>query len=105
MVSSDLSKFCICGGKREVLRHSNSHSSGHEELIGIQQKQLEVRICNEPFPQYNYQLQLQSMMSLSLYITIWYLLYLSWISLGVKVIFPRDKTGSQTCSFNLGGGT
>ncbi|KAK9941143.1 hypothetical protein M0R45_017769 [Rubus argutus] len=41
MVSSDLSKFCICGGKREVLRHSNSHSSGHEELIGIQQKQLQ----------------------------------------------------------------
>ncbi|PRQ35013.1 putative minus-end-directed kinesin ATPase [Rosa chinensis] len=41
MLSSDLSKFCICGGKREALHHSISHSSDHEELIAIQQKQLE----------------------------------------------------------------
>ncbi|XP_050370920.1 kinesin-like protein KIN-14F [Argentina anserina] len=41
IVSSDLSKFCICGGKREAVYHSISHSSDHEELIKIQQKHLE----------------------------------------------------------------
>ena len=49
IVSSDLSNFCICGGKREAVHHSISHSSDHVELIEIQQKQLEVTICNAPF--------------------------------------------------------
>lgn len=43
LVSNDLSKFCICGGKGgEAVQRSSSHSSVHEELINIQQKQLEV---------------------------------------------------------------
>ncbi|KAM1115023.1 hypothetical protein TB2_038153 [Malus domestica] len=42
LVSNDLSNFCICGGKDgEAVRRSSSHSSVHEELINIQQKQLE----------------------------------------------------------------
>ncbi|XP_068339409.1 kinesin-like protein KIN-14F [Pyrus communis] len=42
LVSNDLSKFCICGGKGgEAVQRSSSHSSVHEELINIQQKQLE----------------------------------------------------------------
>ncbi|KAM0995681.1 hypothetical protein ACFX13_005833 [Malus domestica] len=42
LVSNDLSKFCICGGKSgEAVRRSSSHSTVHEELINIQQKQLE----------------------------------------------------------------
>ncbi|KAL6275368.1 hypothetical protein ACE6H2_018969 [Prunus campanulata] len=41
LVSNDLSKFCICGGRGEAAQHNKSHSSVHEELIDIQQKQLE----------------------------------------------------------------
>ncbi|KAH0997792.1 hypothetical protein GBA52_021656 [Prunus armeniaca] len=41
LVSNDLSKFCICGGRGEAVQHNTSHSSVHEELIDIQQKQLE----------------------------------------------------------------
>lgn len=42
LVSSDMSKFCICGGKSEVVQHIISPSSGYLELIEIQQKQLQV---------------------------------------------------------------
>lgn len=42
LVSSDMSKFCICGGKREVVRHIISPSSGYPEIIEIQQKQIQV---------------------------------------------------------------
>ncbi|XP_004296130.1 PREDICTED: kinesin-4-like [Fragaria vesca subsp. vesca] len=41
IVSSDLSNFCICGGKRDAVHPSISHSSDHEDLIKIQHKQLE----------------------------------------------------------------
>nr|XP_015880560.2 kinesin-like protein KIN-14F [Ziziphus jujuba var. spinosa] len=41
LASSDVSKFCICGGKREVVRHIISPSSGDREIIDIQQKHLQ----------------------------------------------------------------
>ena len=42
LASSDFSKFCICGGKRETIQHTVSSSSGHTEVIDLHQKQLEV---------------------------------------------------------------
>ncbi|EOY11923.1 Kinesin-like protein 1 isoform 2 [Theobroma cacao] len=41
LASNDFSKFCICGGKREVIRHNVSHSAAHAELIDLQQRELE----------------------------------------------------------------
>ncbi|KAL9382883.1 hypothetical protein Peur_023206 [Populus x canadensis] len=41
LASSDFSKFCICGGKRETIQHTVSNSSGHAEVIDLHQKQLE----------------------------------------------------------------
>ncbi|XWS11407.1 hypothetical protein CRYUN_Cryun38cG0080700 [Craigia yunnanensis] len=41
LASNDFSKFCICGGKREVIRHTVSHSAAHAELINFQQRELE----------------------------------------------------------------
>ncbi|KAA8527097.1 hypothetical protein F0562_008674 [Nyssa sinensis] len=41
LVSSDLSKFCICGGKRLGIWHGIDHSAGNAELLNFQQKQLE----------------------------------------------------------------
>ncbi|CAA2981748.1 kinesin KP1 [Olea europaea subsp. europaea] len=41
LVSSDISKFCICGGKGEGTRCKSSSSSGSAELLDLQQKQLE----------------------------------------------------------------
>lgn len=41
LASNDLSKFCICGGKREVIRHTVNHSTAHAELIDFQQRELE----------------------------------------------------------------
>ncbi|XVF77000.1 hypothetical protein PTKIN_Ptkin14bG0004900 [Pterospermum kingtungense] len=41
LASNDLSKFCICGGKREVIRHTVNHSAAHAELIDLQQRELE----------------------------------------------------------------
>ncbi|KAK9268772.1 hypothetical protein L1049_000534 [Liquidambar formosana] len=41
LASSDFSKFCICGGQRDEIQHSFSHSAGDAELIDLQQKQLE----------------------------------------------------------------
>ncbi|KAL5548731.1 hypothetical protein UlMin_003962, partial [Ulmus minor] len=41
LVSGDLSTFCACGGKREVVRTIVNHSSDHVEIIDIQQKQLQ----------------------------------------------------------------
>ncbi|PON60223.1 Kinesin-like protein [Trema orientale] len=40
LVSNDLSTFCICGGKREIVRHIVSHSSDHADTVNIHQKQL-----------------------------------------------------------------
>lgn len=42
LVLSDISKFCICGGKGEGTRCKSSSSSGSAELLDLQQKQLEV---------------------------------------------------------------
>ena len=42
LASSDFSKFCVCGGKKETIRHIVSNSSGHAEVIDLHQKQLEV---------------------------------------------------------------
>lgn len=41
LVSGDFSKFCICGGKREVIQHSISHSCDHAKLTDLHQKQLQ----------------------------------------------------------------
>ncbi|KAL1347534.1 kinesin-like protein KIN-14F [Arachis duranensis] len=41
LASDDLSKFCICGGKRDNTMHNNNHCSKHVEIIDAQQKQLE----------------------------------------------------------------
>ncbi|KAJ9173861.1 hypothetical protein P3X46_016954 [Hevea brasiliensis] len=41
LVSSDFSKFCVCGGKREAVRHTVSHSLVQTEQIDLHQKQLE----------------------------------------------------------------
>ncbi|GMP52068.1 hypothetical protein CsSME_00018032 [Camellia sinensis var. sinensis] len=41
LASSDMSKYCICGGKREVIWRNISHSAGDLELLDLQQKQLE----------------------------------------------------------------
>ncbi|PSS14296.1 Kinesin-like protein [Actinidia chinensis var. chinensis] len=41
MVSSDLSKFCICGGKREVIWHTIGHSTDDAQLFDVQCRQLE----------------------------------------------------------------
>jgi kinesin family protein C2/C3 len=41
--SNDLSKFCICGGKRDSSAQNNViFSSKYAEIIDAQQKQLEV---------------------------------------------------------------
>lgn len=44
LLSSDLSRFCVCGGKRNGTRHNANLSADHAELIDFQQKQLEVSI-------------------------------------------------------------
>ncbi|XVE50907.1 hypothetical protein DITRI_Ditri01bG0201000 [Diplodiscus trichospermus] len=41
LASNDFSKFCICGGKREVIRHTISHSAAHAELTDFHQRELE----------------------------------------------------------------
>ncbi|KDP32619.1 hypothetical protein JCGZ_13169 [Jatropha curcas] len=46
MVSSDFSKFCVCGGKQEPVQPSVSHSSAHIEVIDIHQREVEeLRMC------------------------------------------------------------
>lgn len=42
LASSDLSKFCICGGKREGVQPNVYLPADNTEVIDIQQKQLEV---------------------------------------------------------------
>lgn len=42
LASRDVSEFCICGGKGERASSRNKASSGHAELLNVQQKQLEV---------------------------------------------------------------
>lgn len=45
LVSKEFSKFCKCGGKIEFITPSiREFSPGHAEAIGVQQKELEVRI-------------------------------------------------------------
>ncbi|KAL0353474.1 UNVERIFIED_CONTAM: Kinesin-like protein KIN-14F [Sesamum angustifolium] len=41
LVSSDISNFCICGGKGDVVRHGNICSHGGVELLDLQHRQLE----------------------------------------------------------------
>ncbi|KAL0399077.1 UNVERIFIED_CONTAM: Kinesin-like protein KIN-14F [Sesamum radiatum] len=41
LVSSDISNFCICGGKGDVARHGNICSHGGIELLDLQHRQLE----------------------------------------------------------------
>ncbi|KAK4398655.1 Kinesin-like protein KIN-14F [Sesamum angolense] len=41
LVSSDISNFCICGGKGDVARHGNICSHGGVELLDLQHRQLE----------------------------------------------------------------
>ncbi|OMP06953.1 hypothetical protein COLO4_07750 [Corchorus olitorius] len=41
LASNDFSKFCICGGKREVIRHTVSNSAAHAEILDLQQRELE----------------------------------------------------------------
>ncbi|GFZ12697.1 kinesin-like protein 1 [Actinidia rufa] len=41
MISSDLSKFCTCGGKREVIWHTIGHSTDDVQLLDVQHRQLE----------------------------------------------------------------
>ncbi|KAK4439665.1 Kinesin-like protein KIN-14F, partial [Sesamum alatum] len=41
LVSSDISNFCICGGKGDVVRHGNISSHGGLELLDLQHRQLE----------------------------------------------------------------
>ncbi|GAV59639.1 Kinesin domain-containing protein/CH domain-containing protein [Cephalotus follicularis] len=41
LVSSDFSKFCICGGKGEGISRSVSHYTGDSELSDLQRKQLQ----------------------------------------------------------------
>ncbi|XP_048235621.1 kinesin-like protein KIN-14F isoform X2 [Ricinus communis] len=41
LASDDFSNFCVCGGKREVVRHTVSHSSARIELVDLHQKELQ----------------------------------------------------------------
>ncbi|XP_039061143.1 kinesin-like protein KIN-14F [Hibiscus syriacus] len=41
VASNDFSKFCICGGKRDVIRHTVSHSAAHAELLDFQQREIQ----------------------------------------------------------------
>ncbi|GMI63846.1 kinesin-like protein 1, ARABIDOPSIS KINESIN-LIKE PROTEIN 1 [Hibiscus trionum] len=41
MASNDFSKFCICGGKRDVIRHTVSHSAAQAGLIDLQQREIQ----------------------------------------------------------------
>lgn len=46
MLGDDLSKFCICGRKRDMISYPIDNSAGNSELLDIQQKQLEeVKSC------------------------------------------------------------
>lgn len=44
LVSQDISKFCVCGGKRDAVVPTNAKSHVGVELLDIQKKQLEVLI-------------------------------------------------------------
>ncbi|KAJ7963561.1 Kinesin-like protein [Quillaja saponaria] len=41
VVSSDISRFCICGGKHDSVRLNVNYSAGNDAKIDVQQKQLE----------------------------------------------------------------
>lgn len=45
MASSDFSKFCVCGGKREVIHRA---PAGHDELVHSQQNQIQVLMRELP---------------------------------------------------------
>lgn len=38
----DLSKFCICGGKKEFISQANNLSADHMELVDLHQRQVQV---------------------------------------------------------------
>ncbi|KAM7276877.1 hypothetical protein ACFE04_018743 [Oxalis oulophora] len=40
-VSGVFSKFCICGGKREVIRQAVVHSNSDAELINLQRQEIQ----------------------------------------------------------------
>ncbi|KAM7277554.1 hypothetical protein ACFE04_004688 [Oxalis oulophora] len=40
-VSGDFSKFCICGGKREIIRQAVVHSNSDAELINLQRQEIQ----------------------------------------------------------------
>lgn len=46
LVSSDISEFCICGGKINGAWHKNISSHGGMELLDLQNKQLEVLVLD-----------------------------------------------------------
>ncbi|CAL0335051.1 unnamed protein product [Lupinus luteus] len=41
LASNDFSKFCICGSKRDSIRHNVNYSCNHTQVINTQQNQLE----------------------------------------------------------------
>ncbi|KAK9024803.1 hypothetical protein V6N11_004956 [Hibiscus sabdariffa] len=41
VASNDFSRFCICGGKQDVIRRSISHSATHAELLDLQQREIQ----------------------------------------------------------------
>ncbi|PPR85789.1 hypothetical protein GOBAR_AA34909 [Gossypium barbadense] len=41
LASNDVSKFCICGGKRDIVRRSVSHSAVNADLLDLQQREIQ----------------------------------------------------------------
>ncbi|KAK8301073.1 hypothetical protein V6Z12_D05G437400 [Gossypium hirsutum] len=41
LASNDVSKFCICGGKRDIVRRSISHSAINADLLDLQQREIQ----------------------------------------------------------------
>ncbi|MBA0693308.1 hypothetical protein Goari_010799, partial [Gossypium aridum] len=41
LASNDVSKFCICGGKRDIVRRSVSHSATNADLLDLQQREIQ----------------------------------------------------------------
>ncbi|MBA0747103.1 hypothetical protein Gogos_009566, partial [Gossypium gossypioides] len=41
LASNDVSKFCICGGKRDIVHRSVSHSAANADLLDLQQREIQ----------------------------------------------------------------
>ncbi|KAK8626344.1 hypothetical protein V6N13_133994 [Hibiscus sabdariffa] len=41
VASNDFSRFCICGGKQDVIRRTISHSAAHAELLDLQRTEIQ----------------------------------------------------------------